>query len=318
MDQQKRNQYEIFLRSMEHIPVFYEAWWLDAISHDSWDYVSVSRNNEIFAALVYTYSKKYIFNVVHNPLLTPYQGIINKYPPNQKMTTRLEYEKDIFNQLIEQLPSFDYYDQKFRPEFTNWLSFRWKGFSQTTCYSYVLEDISDVQEVFKNFRDNIKSDIRKAQKNLTVEDGDVESFYRLNSLTFSRQGMKVPYELETVMRIDRALSERNRRKIFIARDEQGRTHSGVYIIWDDRKAYYLMGGSDPSLRNSGATSLCLWNAINFASGFVNEFDFEGSDIEPVERFFRAFGAKQHQYFHIKKINSRLLKLAFFLKGRGLF
>ena len=318
MDQQKRNQYEIFLRSMEHIPVFYEAWWLDAISHDSWDYVSVSRNNEIFAALVYTYSKKYIFNVVHNPLLTPYQGIINKYPPNQKMTTRLEYEKDIFNQLIEQLPSFDYYDQKFRPEFTNWLSFRWKGFSQTTCYSYVLEDISDVQEVFKNFRDNIKSDIRKAQKNLTVEDGDVESFYRLNSLTFSRQGMKVPYELETVMRIDRALSERNRRKIFIARDEQGRAHSGVYIIWDDRKAYYLMGGSDPSLRNSGATSLCLWNAINFASGFVNEFDFEGSDIEPVERFFRAFGAKQHQYFHIKKINSRLLKLAFFLKGRGLF
>ena len=318
MDQQKRNQYEIFLRSMEHIPVFYEAWWLDAISHDSWDYVSVSRNNEIFAALVYTYSKKYIFNVVHNPLLTPYQGIINKYPPNQKMTTRLEYEKDIFNQLIEQLPSFDYYDQKFRPEFTNWLSFRWKGFSQTTCYSYVLEDISDVQEVFKNFRDNIKSDIRKAQKNLTVEDGDVESFYRLNSLTFSRQGMKVPYELETVMRIDRALSERNRRKIFIARDEQGRAHSGVYIIWDDRKAYYLMGGSDPSLRNSGATSLCLWNAINFASGFVNEFDFEGSDIEAVERFFRAFGAKQHQYFHIKKINSRLLKLAFFLKGRGLF
>ncbi len=318
MDQEKRNQYEIFLKSLEYIPIFYESWWLDAISHDSWDYVSVSRNNEIFAALVYSYSKKYIFNVIHNPLLTPYQGIINKYPPNQKMTTRLEYEKDIFNQLIEKLPPFDYYDQKFRPQFDNWLSFRWKGYSQTTCYSYILEDISDTQEVFKNFRDNIKSDIRKAEKNLTVEDGDAQSFYHLNSMTFSRQGMKVPYTLETVMRIDGALSERNRRKIFIARDGQGRAHSGVYMIWDDRTAYYLMGGSDPSLRNSGATSLCLWNAIKFASGFVKEFDFEGSDIEPVERFFRAFGAKQHQYFHIKKINSRLLKLAFFLKGRGLF
>jgi hypothetical protein len=31
-------------------------------------------------------------------------------------------------------------------------------------------------------------------------------------------------------------------------------------------------------------------------------------IEPVERFFRAFGAKQMPYFQVSKINARLLRL----------
>lgn len=69
-----------------------------------------------------------------------------------------------------------------------------------------------------------------------------------------------------------------------------------------------MGGSDPDLRNSGANSLCMWEAIKFASTATKAFDFEGSMIEPVERFFRAFGARQKPYFQISKINSPFVKI----------
>jgi len=37
------------------------------------------------------------------------------------------------------------------------------------------------------------------------------------------------------------------------------------------------------------------------------FDFEGSMIEPVERFFRSFGAQRVPYFGITK-NRHLFKL----------
>jgi hypothetical protein len=37
-------------------------------------------------------------------------------------------------------------------------------------------------------------------------------------------------------------------------------------------------------------------------------------IEPVERFFRAFGAIQTPYFAISKTNSKLLKIYQGLKG----
>jgi hypothetical protein len=69
-----------------------------------------------------------------------------------------------------------------------------------------------------------------------------------------------------------------------------------------------MGGGDPALRNSGATSMVLWQAITFAATVTKRFDFEGSMLEPVERFFRAFGARQTPYFRVTR-SGRLMRLA---------
>ena len=62
-----------------------------------------------------------------------------------------------------------------------------------------------------------------------------------------------------------------------------------------QSAYDLMGGSDPSLRTSGAMSLLMWEAIKFAGQVTRRFDFEGSMLQPVERFFRAFGGRQVRF-----------------------
>ena len=70
-----------------------------------------------------------------------------------------------------------------------------------------------------------------------------------------------------------------------------------------------MGGGDPDLRNSGAASLCVWEAIKFASTVTKSFDFEGSMHEPIERFFRAFGAEQRPYFEVSHTPSKLIKAA---------
>jgi hypothetical protein len=90
------------------------------------------------------------------------------------------------------------------------------------------------------------------------------------------------------------------RKIFIAEDDQGRRHAGVYMVWDENSAYYLMGGGDPALRNGGAASLCMWEAVKYASTVARSFDFEGSMLESVERFFRGGGAVQMPYFSVWK------------------
>jgi hypothetical protein len=57
----------------------------------------------------------------------------------------------------------------------------------------------------------------------------------------------------------------------------------------------------------------MWNAIKIASENTKRFDFEGSMIENVERFFRSFGAVPIPYYNIKKTNSLLLRLYFALK-----
>ena len=68
-----------------------------------------------------------------------------------------------------------------------------------------------------------------------------------------------------------------------------------------------MGGSNPFFRNSQAISLLMWDAIQFTHKEKKSFDFEGSMIEPIERFFRSFGSSPKNYFQIKKSNSLLFK-----------
>jgi lipid II:glycine glycyltransferase (peptidoglycan interpeptide bridge formation enzyme) len=164
-----------------------------------------------------------------------------------------------------------------------------------------LEYLSDLEAVYSNFQSNIRTDIKKAEKILQIkEDLQIEDFYKINTKTFERQGECIRYSLDFLKVLDEACLKNNCRKIFYAIDDENNIHAAIYIIWDENSAYYLMSGSDPVLRHSGANSLLLWHAIQFASRVTKKFDFEGSMIENIERFFRAFGTNQKQYFNISK------------------
>jgi lipid II:glycine glycyltransferase (peptidoglycan interpeptide bridge formation enzyme) len=171
--------------------------------------------------------------------------------------------------------------------------------------------LNDEKLLWTQCSENIRREIRKAQNRFSLNirnDLSVQEFLDLNEKTFARQGMKLPYSRKFVTRLDTACRERSARKIFIAEDSEGRRHAGVYTVWDENSAYYLMGGSEPTLRNSGAMSFCMWEAIRFSATVTKNLDFEGSMLEPVERFFRAFGAIQTPYFSIEKTPSRLIRL----------
>jgi hypothetical protein len=222
----------------------------------------------------------------------------------------LGQQKDLMEALIAQLPPFDRFTQNWHYSQTNWLPFYWKDFQQTIRYTYVLFALHDENALWAGVQENIRTDIRKAANRYALrvrDDLDIGAFLNLNRMIFTRQGKELPYPEKFVRRLDVACTDRYCRKIWIAEDDSGRHHAGVYVVWDENSAYYLMGGSDPELRNSGATSLCMWEAIRHAATVTKHFDFEGSMIEPVERFFRAFGAVQMPYFQITKTPSRLLR-----------
>ena len=127
-------------------------------------------------------------------------------------------------------------------------------------------------------------------------------------MTFERQNIVASYSECILRKLIKIAVSRNQCQWFIAQDEKEKNHAGVLIVWDETSAYYLLGGSNPDLRNSGAMSLCMWEAIKFASTITKKFDFEGSMIESIEHFFRAFGAVQKPYFHITKTPSYVLRM----------
>ena len=293
------------------IPLFQQAWWLDATcGPDGWGVSLSLSDDKIVGALPFADTRRLGFRILTQPALTQFLGPWVA-PTPAKTAERLSREKDIMGELIDQLPPHAHFSQAWSTGVTNWLPFYWAGFRQTTRYTYAIDNLTDEEAIWSKFQTKIRGDIRKAEARNGIhlrEDPALDDFIAVNDKTFARQGKLPPYSKAYLNKIDQACLTRGQRKIFLAQDADGRVHAGAYLVWDSKRAYYLAGGGDPELRNSGATSYCLWQAIRFAATVSTTFDFEGSMMEPVERFFRGFGAELTPYFYLTRTPSRLLRL----------
>ena len=301
-----KQEYIKFCKTEKDLPIFHQYYWLDVFADSTnWDVVVLKSGNEIIATLPYTLKNKKI----SQPTFTQFLGPYIKYPSEQKYETKLNYEKNTINKLINLLPDFISFTQNFSPKMINWFPFYLNYFNQTTRYTYRIENLDDMELVWNNFNSNTRKQIKKAQKRVkAVDDLTIEDFYKINIMKFDRQDRKQTFTLDFLKNVDKELAKRERRKIFFAVDEENNTHAVLYLVWDNNSAYYIWGDGDPQYRNSGAASLLMWEAIQFAATVTKSFDFDGSMIESIEKFFRSFGGIQKPYFQITKTNSKLLKI----------
>jgi lipid II:glycine glycyltransferase (peptidoglycan interpeptide bridge formation enzyme) len=296
----------------ERLPIFMQPFWLDSVCEEGmkWDVILYEKGGEIWGSFVYVIQKKYGFTLIKLPKLTQFLGPYIKYPEGQKYYTKLSWEKEVMNYFIDSLPKFDYFNMNFHHSITNWLPFYWREFKQTTRYTYVIDKNIKIEELSQNFETDIRRRRRRKAEKLgikTNESNEIEKFYKLNSLTFNRQGINIPYNLDFVNKIYYSLEKENAVKILIAKF-QNEEIASAFLIEDKNTVYYLMGGIEPSKKDLGAMDLILYESIKYALSKNKNFDFEGSIIETIEKYFRSFGAIQKPYFNVYKINSKLLKI----------
>lgn len=309
MDTNKQ-KYKKVCEENDSIPFFLQYNWYNTLfSKNDWDVVVEEQNNEVVGFIPYYITKKVNFKVIVPPALTPYQGVWLNYNDEQKYTNRLSFEKKVMTSLINQLPKTDSFKQKFYPELNNWLPFYWKGFSQTTRYTYILNDLSNTDSLFSEFRENIRREIRKAEKQLSIVSlTEIDELYQLKVKTYLEQQENYPFTLSLLNKVYGYCLEHNCGELLAAKDKEGNIHSIILYVWDKQSAYYLHGVTNLDFKTTGSMSLLLWEAIKRSSTKTKAFNFEGSMIEPIERYFRAFGGEQTPYFEISKTSSKLLKL----------
>jgi hypothetical protein len=292
-------------RSESTISIFSQDWWLDAVcGKENWDVALAEKGGEVVGSLPYHIVSQYGFKVIAMPSLTQTMGPWLRYPKAQKASNRLSLEMEILSELITKLPPHGYFHQSFHYTQTNWLPFYWNGYDQTTRYTYVLPDLTDLDEVYGAFENSLRRNLSKAENTIEVQDSDdIDQFFEINSLTYAKQGLPIPYSRELVRALDAACKGHGRRKILMARNEQGELCAGLYVVWDANAMYNLMSGIDPRLKVEGAAKLLTWEAIKFAQGVTKTYDFEGSMLRNIERVNRSYGAAQLPYSSITKIGS---------------
>lgn len=311
--------YTHFCKVQKKLPIYFNDWYLDSVcGKGKWDVLLYLIDKKIIAVMPYypsllgmgLFGKKLAM-----PKITPYMGVYFLFDEDINITKKLSEEKKIMSLLIEALPKHSYFNMRFHESIKNWLPFYWKGFSQTNFYTYVIKDLTNLDLVYSNFRSSVRNKIRKADKLVKVEiSEDIEAFYQLNKMTFERQSLSIGYSKDFLIRQDKALKANNARTIFFAKDLDNRLHSALYLTHDLFSVNIHLVGENPDLRNSGAGTLLVWEAIKYTRNTLNlnRFNFEGSMIENIEANRRSFGAEQVCYFKISKVKSRILKSVFFI------
>lgn len=282
--------------------IFEQPWWLEAVAPGQWGAAEVEKDGRVIARLPYVRSKRFGFKMLGMPDYTQTLGYWTE-DTGAKNARKHARDKDLIEQLIDQLPGRCSVDLALDHSCDYLFPFKWKGYRMELLYSYRLEKISDTNTVWDGLADNIRREIKKAQKILTVEENHpIDDLITLQNKTFQRQGRPSRDDGEVLRRLDGVLQKKNARKLLCAVDSEGRIHAASYFVYDSRCCFYLVGGGDPELRTSGASSLLMWEGIRFASTVSGAFDFEGSMIEPIERFFRAFGGIPTPYWRVTKLN----------------
>jgi len=303
-----KERYRILCKNEFSIPIYSRDWWLDCVCGESnWEVLLYLRNEEIEAAMPYYVPCK---GIISMPLYTQTMGIwFNPVFEDKHYSRDLFRKQAICEDFIMRLPAHDYFLQNFHYSFTDWLPFYWRGFRQTTRYTYVLPDIGNPDELWSGLSGNISKNIQKAKNKyqLTVRRNvPVDLFLQFNAHTYQRQGLQ-PYHPEALRKLIDLSQSRNQGDIWGAYDGENHLHAAVFVVWQENCAYLVASTTHETFRKSGGKVLTVWIAINDLSRQVRSFDFEGSMIQGIENISRGFGGQQMPFFVIEKGNLSLLK-----------
>lgn len=290
--------------------------YMDAVCQKGdWDVVSVySKKKKLEGLLVYHTREFLGMRFILMPPMCFYNGIRLFHPEGIKTHSLRSFEEKTTESLINALPQCIFYYQQYDPAFTNWAPLYWKGYSQSTRYTYRIDTRIGEDDLLQALKPNVRRHIQKAEKLTRIEDGDIKSF--LTALQEAYKDRPNPFDLDLLNKLYHAFYPKGNCSLKLCLDSKnGSCHAGVMILNDHSTSYYVCGFYNPEYKNLGGISFLLWHSITQCQ--TVSFDFEGSMIRDIEYFFRGFGGEWTPHFRIWKINSRILAPFFKLKFRSL-
>ena len=315
-----KERYETLCKQRPEIPLFMQAWWLDAVcapENKTWNVLLYEENGKIVGVMPYLLFKKWGFKVILPPFYTKHSGIWIDYPQDMKLHTRYSFEKRVLDNLIDQLEALkvSFFSQSFHHSFTNWQPFYWRGFKQTTRYTYQIKDLSNLEKVLNSFDYSKRARITNEKQFFVDFSLTPEKFYDFHKRTLLQRNSKIEYSEKFFVSIYNAAKNRNQGQIIALKDENDKLHSAIFLVWDKNSAYNLITSIDLESKSGTASTKMFWEAIKFVSDKTKVFDFEGSMIKSVAQSFQQFGAEQVPYFYIEKCSSSLLSILIKVKNK---
>jgi lipid II:glycine glycyltransferase (peptidoglycan interpeptide bridge formation enzyme) len=230
----------------------------------------------------------------------------------RKPDSLVSYENKIIENLLNKLPSVSFIYFQLSPNIHSLLVFLWKKYAVSISYTYTIKLENLISDLEWKLKPSARNHIRKCEasgyefENCT----DISLFCDVLATSFNNRNKDLPYNMVFLREVIQTALDNNQGKIFIVKNTEKRNVAGIFCLYDHERVYYYCGTNINDQRQSGALTYCLWEAmIHFKYAGLKTFDFEGSDIKPIEHFFRSFGGELtpiYRVFWCKNIFIRML------------
>lgn len=178
--------------------------------------------------------------------------------------------------------------------------FIWRKFKVNPRYTYILNMERSLEESYQRMSGPRRRNIKKAVNSGLITKQNVNpqiiKSLVLNTLARQKKNIKEDYLNKILFEFT---TPENSLSFTIFKKEKA--IATVFCIYHKNTAYYILGGYNREAEHHGAVTLAMWEAIKHAKGSnLKYFDFEGSIVPQIEKYFRGFGGELTPYYRISK------------------
>ena len=289
------------LLAQESGSVFNSMSWISLYGNELEKYGVFDKDNKLIAAFYLYRSTIKGLTYYKNPPYTPHIGLCYKNKSTNKANA-LSYDKNLLTEIAAFIGSlkFGVLTLALPANVTDAQPFIWKKFKTIPNYTYHIDLNLSMEELLQNMATDKRNSLKKAEKDgiTTKQITDHTIIEALILKTFSRKQKAVDGAFVNKI-LTAFLNDRTGFAFVSFLNDQ--PLATAFCITDHSTCYYLLGGYDNENKHQGAGVSAIWNSMLHAKEKgLGTFDFEGSMLPEVEKFFRGFGGNLTPYYTINR------------------
>jgi lipid II:glycine glycyltransferase (peptidoglycan interpeptide bridge formation enzyme) len=289
-------------KGLAHIGVFGSSQWLEIYNSNLKVCGIFNKEEKIIGGFFYYVSKKAGFTFFKLPPYTPHCGLFF-VSDTKNRSSRSSFIKEI-TALVS-----DYFESKkqaltviaFPTEIMDMQPFIWSNYKVIPNYTYRIDLSQSFDDIKSNFDPKNRNVIAKALKEgvevrkNALNKNDLIDFF---TSSLKQAGANIyPTELRNIF-LKFSSTENS---FCLSAFKENQLCGNVFCIYDRNTCYYLLGGVVKSVSVNGVNNLLIEHSIREAQLLnCKVFDFEGSMLKGVEKFFRSFGPELVPFYTANK------------------
>lgn len=304
LDRSEHDAWDRFVARVPNGSLFQTAWW-----HRAWNATPVvlalkDAANEIVAGTCFSASQFLGFSAIRPLPLTPVNSPL-ALPAGPQYAVSQHIQETILS-VLASLPGAEILDFVLPCGWADVQPYLWSGFDSEVVCTTVIPSARGAawrahcspqraRQLCRAEREFVQSACEFAA------DPRWDEIAPLLRITAAARSFSLPDGLAQWWN---AVEARGAGRIYLLRDRARRPLCGTLAVHDHRTTYYLLGGQLDEIRRGSCLNMLLFERMieeSIASG--RDFDFEGSDIPTVERFFRGWGGESRILCRVRRASS---------------